>query len=187
MNLFRKLFFILLLVLISLVVLFFSQRNNVAVPLDLIFFQIKAVSVWFLAFVSFLFGSLFTVLVLFLDIIKVNVNERRLVNENKRLQKEIGSIRNQTIDDVNAEEDISEEEKEETNECEDEREEDEDDEIIHDESEEALLLHGKIIPEDGNEQDKTVKSEDEKIHNVSEEDTEVVAKEEDSEKEETKK
>lgn len=106
MSFFRKLFFIFLLASVSIMVLFFSQRNNAVVNVDFIFWQSPQVSVWFLTFVSFLAGSLVTILILFIDIIRVNVHESRLRKENRLMKEELLSIRNQDIDDVSEKEDI---------------------------------------------------------------------------------
>ena len=93
MSFIRKLIFIFLLAVVAIVVLFFSQRNSAEVRIDFYFAQIDSISVWFLTFVSLLVGSLFTVIVFFFDILRVNVNMRRLRKENKRLKKEIESIK----------------------------------------------------------------------------------------------
>ncbi len=93
MSFVRKLVFIFLLALVAIVVLFFSQRNSAEVSIDFYFTQVESISVWFLTFVSVLAGSLVTVVVLFFDILRVNMNQRKLRKENKRLKRELDSLK----------------------------------------------------------------------------------------------
>ena len=100
MKLVKKLLFILIIALIAVMISYFARVNDMNVTLNLIFTSIKDIQLWLLSLLCFLAGVIFSVLVVFLDIIFMSGKERKLLKELKKLKSELSAVRNEKLDDI---------------------------------------------------------------------------------------
>ncbi len=111
MKLIRKLASILLIAALAVIISYFAKVNDARVNLDFVFYSFSSVPLWLLVLFSFLGGILFTVILVFVDILVVNVKERKLRKENKILRKELSKMRNQKLESIDDPEDAGYEKK----------------------------------------------------------------------------
>ena len=100
MKLVKKLLFILIIAVIAVMISYFARMNDTNVTLNLIFVSVKDIQLWLLSLFCFLAGVIFSVLAVFLDIIFMSGNERKLRKELKKLKSELSAIRNEKLDDI---------------------------------------------------------------------------------------
>ena len=100
MKLVKKMLFILIIALIAVMISYFARVNDMNVTLNLIFTSIKDIQLWLLSLLCFLAGVIFSVLVVFLDIIFMSGKERKLLKELKKLKSELSAVRNEKLDDI---------------------------------------------------------------------------------------
>lgn len=115
MKLMKKLFLILLIAALAVIISYFARVNDMRVDLDFVFYSFDSVPLWLMVLFSFLAGILFTVILVFVDIMFVNVKERSLKKENRSLKKELSKMRNrelETLDDDMEERDKDEDSEE---------------------------------------------------------------------------
>jgi len=98
MKLIRKLGAILIIATLAVIISYFARVNDTRVDLDFVFYSFDNVPLWLMVLFSFLAGILFTVVLVFVDILLVNVKERKLRKENKVLRKELSKMRNQKLE-----------------------------------------------------------------------------------------
>lgn len=103
MSLVRKLFFIFIVALIAVVIAYFARVNDTNVTLNLIFVSIKDIQLWLLALLCFLAGVIFSVMAVFLDIIFMSANERKLKKEVNKLKSELAAMRNEKFAGIDSE------------------------------------------------------------------------------------
>ncbi|MFO7734605.1 MAG: LapA family protein [bacterium] len=109
MNFLRKLLSIIFLALAAVVISWFARENSLKVDLDLVFYKFTETELWLIVLFAFLSGIFFTLIILVVDIVKVNMSERKLKRINRELEDEVTELRNRSIADVNENEDIPEE------------------------------------------------------------------------------
>lgn len=107
MNFLRKLLSIIFLALAAVVISWFARENSLKVDLDLVFYKFAETELWLVVLFAFLSGIFFTLIILVIDIVKVNMSERKLKRINRELENEVTELRNRTIADVNEDEDVS--------------------------------------------------------------------------------
>ena len=100
MKLVKKLFFILVIALIAVMISYFARVNDTNVTLNLIFVSVKDIQLWLLSLFCFLAGVIFSVLAVFIDIMFMSGNERKLRKELKKLKSELIAIRNEKLADI---------------------------------------------------------------------------------------
>jgi len=100
MKLVKKLFFILLIALIAVMISYFAKVNDMTVKLDLIFWSTQEIQLWLLSLFCFLAGVIFSVLAVFIDIMFMSGNERKLRKELKKLKSELIAVRNEKLADI---------------------------------------------------------------------------------------
>ena len=100
MKLVKKLLFIFVIAVIAVMIAYFARVNDTNVTLNLIFVSIKDIQLWLLSLFCFLAGVVFSVLAVFLDIIFMSGNERKLRKELNKLKSELVSIRNEKFADI---------------------------------------------------------------------------------------
>ena len=100
MKLVKKLLFIFIIALIAVMIAYFARVNDTNVTLNLIFASIKDIQLWLLALLCFLAGVIFSVMTVFLDIIFLSNNERKLKKELNKLKSELAAARNEKFADI---------------------------------------------------------------------------------------
>jgi len=95
MKLAKKLFFILLIASLAAAVAYFYRVNDTVISLDFVFYKFEEVSIGSMAVLVFLAGIVFTVLLTFIEIVVGGGREFKLKRENKKLKKEIASLKKQ--------------------------------------------------------------------------------------------
>ena len=100
MKLVKKLLFIFLIALIAVMIAYFARVNDMNVTLNLIFVSIKDIQLWLLSLFCFLAGVIFSVLAVFLDIIFMSGNERKLRKELNKLKSELVAVRNEKLNNI---------------------------------------------------------------------------------------
>ena len=100
MKLVKKLLFILVIALIAVMISYFARVNDTNVTLNLIFVSIKDIQLWLLSLFCFLAGVIFSVMAVFIDIMFMSGNERKLRKELKKLKSELIAVRNEKLDGI---------------------------------------------------------------------------------------
>lgn len=100
MKLVKKLLFILVIAVIAVMISYFARVNDTNVTLNLIFVSVKDIQLWLLSLFCFLAGVIFSVLAVFIDIMFMSGNERKLRKELKKLKAELISVRNEKLADI---------------------------------------------------------------------------------------
>ena len=100
MKLVKKLLFIFVIALIAVMIAYFARVNDTNVTLNLIFTSIKDIQLWLLSLLCFLAGVIFSVMAVFIDIIFMSGNERKLRKELKKLKSELSAVRNEKLDNI---------------------------------------------------------------------------------------
>lgn len=100
MKLVKKLLFIFVIALIAVMIAYFARVNDTNVTLNLIFTSIKDIQLWLLSLLCFLAGVIFSVIAVFIDIIFMSGNERKLRKELKKLKSELSAVRNEKLDNI---------------------------------------------------------------------------------------
>ena len=100
MKLVKKLLFILVIALIAVMISYFARVNDTNVTLNLIFVSIKDIQLWLLSLFCFLAGVIFSVMAVFIDIMFMLGNERKLRKELKKLKSELIAVRNEKLDGI---------------------------------------------------------------------------------------
>lgn len=100
MKLVKKLLFILVIALIAVMISYFARVNDTNVTLNLIFVSVKDIQLWLLSLFCFLAGVIFSVLAVFIDIMFMSGNERKLRKELKKLKSELVAVRNEKFADI---------------------------------------------------------------------------------------
>ena len=103
MKLVKKLFFIFIIALIAVLIAYFARVNDTNVTLNLIFVSVKDIQLWLLALLCFLAGVIFSVMIVFLDIIFMSGTERKLKKEVNKLKSELAATRNEKFADIDSE------------------------------------------------------------------------------------
>ena len=103
MKLVKKLFFIFIIALIAVLIAYFARVNDTNVTLNLIFVSVKDIQLWLLARLCFLAGVIFSVMIVFLDIIFMSGTERKLKKEVNKLKSELAATRNEKFADIDSE------------------------------------------------------------------------------------
>ena len=100
MKLVKKLLFILVIAVIAVLISYFARVNDTNVTLNLIFVSVKDIQLWLLSLFCFLAGVIFSVMAVFIDIMFMSGNERKLRKELKKLKSELVAVRNEKLDDI---------------------------------------------------------------------------------------
>ncbi len=100
MKLVKKLLFILVIALIAVLISYFARVNDTNVTLNLIFVSVKDIQLWLLSLFCFLAGVIFSVMAVFIDIVFMSGNERKLRKELKKLKSELVAVRNEKLADI---------------------------------------------------------------------------------------
>ena len=100
MKLVKKLLFIFLIALIAVMIAYFARVNDTNVTLNLIFVSVKDIQLWLLSLFCFLAGVIFSVMAVFIDIMFMSGNERKLRKELKKLKSELIAVRNEKLADI---------------------------------------------------------------------------------------
>ncbi|MBR4532911.1 DUF1049 domain-containing protein [bacterium] len=100
MKLVKKLLFILVIALIAVLISYFARVNDTNVTLNLIFVSVKDIQLWLLSLFCFLAGVIFSVMAVFIDIVFMSGNERKLRKELKKLKSELIAVRNEKLADI---------------------------------------------------------------------------------------
>lgn len=103
MKLIKKLFFIFLIAFIAVVISYFARMNDQIVTLNLIFGSVKDIQLWLLSLFCFLAGVIFSVMMVFLDIIFMSGNERKLKKELNKLKSELAATHNEKFSGIDSE------------------------------------------------------------------------------------
>ena len=98
MKLVKKLLFILIIAVIAVMIAYFARVNDTNVTLNLIFVSIKDIQLWLLSLFCFLAGVIFSVMAVFIDMMFMSGNERKLRKELKKLKAELIAVRNEKLD-----------------------------------------------------------------------------------------
>jgi len=100
MKLVKKLLFILIIAVIAVMISYFARVNDTNVTLNLIFVSVENIQLWLLSLFCFLAGVIFSVLAVFIDIMFMSGNERKLRKELKKLKSELIAVRNEKLADI---------------------------------------------------------------------------------------
>ena len=100
MKLVKKLLFILVIAVIAVMISYFARVNDTNVTLNLIFVSVNDIQLWLLSLFCFLAGVIFSVLAVFIDIMFMSGNERKLRKELKKLKSELIAVRNEKLADI---------------------------------------------------------------------------------------
>ena len=100
MKLVKKLLFILIIAVIAVMIAYFARVNDTNVTLNLIFVSIKDIQLWLLSLFCFLAGVIFSVMAVFIDMMFMSGNERKLRKELKKLKAELIAVRNEKLDGI---------------------------------------------------------------------------------------
>lgn len=100
MKLVKKLLFILIIAVIAVMISYFARVNDTNVTLNLIFVSVENIQLWLLSLFCFLAGVIFSVLAVFIDIMFMSGNERKLRKELKKLKSELIAVRNEKLEDI---------------------------------------------------------------------------------------
>ncbi|MGI6393347.1 MAG: lipopolysaccharide assembly protein LapA domain-containing protein [bacterium] len=103
MKLLKKLALIMLIAVIAVLISFFAKVNDRYVTLDLICITIESIQIWLLVLFSFLAGAMITVVLVAIDIVKINYSERKLKKQIKTLKKELAASRSGSLDEITGE------------------------------------------------------------------------------------
>ena len=101
MNILRKLIFVFLIVVISIFISYFAKKNDTVIDLNLMFYTIQGIEIWMAVLFSFLGGIVLIIMLFFVEVMKSNLNERKLKKQNNKLKKELAELRNKILKDIN--------------------------------------------------------------------------------------
>ncbi len=101
MNILRKLILVFLIVLISIFISYFAKKNDAVIDLNLMFYTFNGIETWMAVLFSFLSGVVFIIVLFFFEVMKSNLNERKLKKMNTKLKKELAELRNKILKDIN--------------------------------------------------------------------------------------
>jgi len=93
MKIAKKLIFFLFLILLIVIFGYFYNLNSDVVNLDFVFHKFIDIQVGTVVVLSFATGVVFSVLYMAFELIKITGREYRLKRENKKLKKEIASLK----------------------------------------------------------------------------------------------